>query len=90
MLNKLKISFLTLIITASFLTEGFSQGPKIGYTNLDYILSQVPEAKQVESDLQTYEKQLQTQLQAKYADYEKKLKEYQEASSKGQMNLLAC
>lgn len=62
-----------------------AQSQKIGYTNLDYILAQLPDAKKVESELKSYEEQLQKQLQTKYGDYEKKLKEYQDGVSKGVM-----
>lgn len=50
---------------------------KIGYTNADYILSLMPEAKQIESDLTTYEKQLQNQLQSKYQEFQTKAADYQ-------------
>lgn len=58
-----------------------AQAPKIGYTNLDYILAQLPEAKQIESQLKEYEKQLQGQLQSKYAEYEQKLDTYRRAQA---------
>lgn len=85
MTNKIIFTFLSLLLAATLFTTVQAQTQKIGYTNLDYILGLLPDAKQVEADLQTYEKQLQTQMQAKYADYEKKLKDYQEANSKGLM-----
>lgn len=49
---------------------------KIGYTNLDYIMNQMPEMKQIESQLKEFEKQLQSQLQSKYTEYEQKLDAY--------------
>lgn len=85
MKNKIILSFFALLLTTTLSSKLLAQAPKIGYTNLDYILGLLPDAKQVETDLQTYEKQLQTQLQGKYGDYEKKLKEYQDATSKGLM-----
>ncbi len=51
---------------------------KIGYTNADYILTLMPEAKQIESDLSAYEKQLQNQLESKYKDYQAKVGDYQQ------------
>jgi outer membrane protein len=50
---------------------------KIGYADWDYIFSQMPEFKQIESDLKTYNTQLENQLKAKYQDYESKVKAYQ-------------
>lgn len=51
---------------------------KIGYTNADYILSLMPEAKQIEADLNTYETQLQNQLKSKYEEFKAKATEYQQ------------
>jgi outer membrane protein len=50
---------------------------KFGYTNVDYVLSQLPDSKQVESDLKTYRTQLENSLKAKYQDFETKAKDYQ-------------
>lgn len=56
-------------------------GPmKIGYTNVEYILSLMPESKRIESDLKTYSSQLEAQLQTMAADFEKKGKDYQAAA----------
>lgn len=51
---------------------------KIGYTNVDYVLSVMPEAKQIESELSAYDKQLSAQLEAKYQDYQTKVADYQQ------------
>lgn len=51
---------------------------KIGYTNVDYILSKLPEAKQIESDLKSHEEQLGTQLQSKMKEFEDKYKTFME------------
>ena len=54
---------------------------KIGYAEWDYIFSQLPEFKQIDNDLKTHGDQLQAQLQAKYKEYETKLKTYQASAS---------
>ncbi len=54
---------------------------KIGYADVDYILSQMPESKEVESELQSTNTQLQNQLQAKYQEYEQKLAAYQQGAA---------
>jgi len=51
---------------------------KIGYTNVDYILSRLPEAKQIESELKTHEEQLGAQLQSKMKEFEEKYKTFME------------
>src|SRR6267142_3815608 len=50
---------------------------KIGYDETDYILSQLPEFKKIESELNTHRAQLENQMKAKYDDYQAKLKAYQ-------------
>ncbi|TRX50432.1 OmpH family outer membrane protein [Fulvivirga sp. M361] len=54
---------------------------KIGYADIDFILGQMPESKEVESQLQTTNTQLQNQLQAKYQEYEQKLQAYQQSAA---------
>ncbi|UXP33707.1 OmpH family outer membrane protein [Reichenbachiella agarivorans] len=54
---------------------------KFGYTNVEYILSQMPKAKQVDSEYKTYESQLQNQLQSKGQEFQTKLQEYQQGAA---------
>lgn len=69
-----------ILLTAAIAIIGFGATAqlKIGYTNVEYVLSLMPEAKQIESELANYEKQLSSQLQAKYADYQTKVGDYQQ------------
>ena len=46
---------------------------KIGYADVDYIFSKLPDAKQIESSLQAHQVQLQSQLKARYDEYKQKL-----------------
>ena len=66
-----------LLLAAS--TTTFAQ--KIGFTNVDYVLSQMPESKQIEADLKAYSGQLDQQLQSKYKDYQTKLEAYQKGGA---------
>jgi outer membrane protein len=50
---------------------------KLGYTNAEYLLSLLPEAKQIEAELKAYETQLQNQMQAKYQEFQTKVADYQ-------------
>ncbi|MEM6641492.1 MAG: OmpH family outer membrane protein [Bacteroidota bacterium] len=69
-----------LLLSAAMTIIGFGLMAqlKIGYTNVEYVLSLMPEAKQIESELGAYEKQLSSRLEAKYKDYQTKLGEYQQ------------
>jgi outer membrane protein len=56
-----------------------AQAPvKIGYADPDYILGQLPEAKQIDTELKSLQSQLKTQIDGKVAEFQKKLKDYQE------------
>jgi outer membrane protein len=54
-----------------------AQGLKIGYTDIDYILGAMPEAKQIESELNEYSKQLEAQLKSKMDEFQSKAADYQ-------------
>ena len=86
-MNLVKIFRLTLaaaLLTAGTLaaTSAQAQAPlKIGYTDVQYVLAQMPESKQIESELKTYNTQLEAQLKSKYADYQAKGEAYQKGSA---------
>lgn len=75
----MKIKLLSAIVVLLLGVSNISaQELKIGYTSPDYILSLMPEAKQIEAELKAYEKQLQNQLTAKDNAVKAKVAEYQE------------
>lgn len=58
-----KIVFFVLVLTAFFSASIQAQELKIGYANTDSIIVKLPEYKVQQKQLETYGKQLQTQLQ---------------------------
>jgi outer membrane protein len=72
-------TLLATVVIATLSATVQAQAPvqKIGYANVEYIFSQMPESKQVESELQATNTQLENTLKQKYAEYEQKLKAYQ-------------
>ena len=50
---------------------------KIGFADPDYILDQMPESKQIESELQSVQNQLKAQLENKQKEFQAKLADYQ-------------
>ena len=50
---------------------------KIGYTDVEYILSALPEAKAIESELTDYGQKLEAQLSSKMQDFQTKMADYQ-------------
>ncbi|TAD97346.1 MAG: OmpH family outer membrane protein [Bacteroidetes bacterium] len=49
---------------------------KIGYTNADAVLSALPEAKQIETDLKAYQSQISKELETKQATFKQKYEDY--------------
>ncbi|WP_233555575.1 OmpH family outer membrane protein [Pontibacter oryzae] len=82
MMNKIKLLVVAffLISFASF-AQSNDQPLKIGYTNVEYILLQMPESKQIESQLKDHSTQLENQLKGKYAEYESKLQAYEKGAA---------
>ena len=77
----MKIIF-TLVLVSNILLTTYAQNSiKIGYTNAEYILSLLPEAKQIESNLKSFETQLKNQLEAKYKNLQTKISDYQRMES---------
>ena len=70
------IFILAFLVTATSV-EAQDSGIKIGYTNAEFILGNMPEAKQIEADLSDYSKQLSTQLESKDADFQTKVADFQ-------------
>jgi len=71
-----------LLISLLFISQNIlSQEIKIGYTNVEYILSFLPETKQVQSEVTAYGTQLQNQLQSKITDFQSKAEAFQQAAA---------
>ncbi|MGI4875325.1 MAG: OmpH family outer membrane protein [Janthinobacterium lividum] len=78
-MKKLHLTFAAVLLAAgSFFAPSAHAQQKIGFTSVEYVLSQMPESKQIESDLKTYGSQLEAQLKTKQADFDTKLKKYQQ------------
>ncbi len=68
--------FFLMFFLAAFTVSAQSQ-VKVGYTNAEYILSFLPEAKEIEAELTDYQKQLGTQLESKATEFRTKVDAYQ-------------
>ena len=72
----MKIKLLICALAMFTMSVTNAQELKIGYTNAEYLLGLLPEAKQIEADLRAYETQLQNQLKGKvsrFADQNRRL-----------------
>ena len=69
------VLFLVLGLGAH-LSQAQTASTKIGYADVDYIFSQLPESKAIEAELKSTQAQLKNQIDAKYAEFQKKLADY--------------
>jgi outer membrane protein len=74
---KTKWIFILAFLVTAMSAEAQDGGIKIGFTNADFILGNMPEAKQIEADLTDYSKQLSTQMESKDADFRTKVEDFQ-------------
>lgn len=70
--------FVTALVAICFAAQAQQPTPqKIGYADWEYIFGNMPESKQIDSELKTYGGQLENQLNAKKQEFDTKLKAYQ-------------
>ncbi len=74
MRNKFLIAIFAFVVLA---TANINAQQKIGYISLDYILAQMPEAKQVETELTATKTQYDNMYQSKVKDFQAKLADYE-------------
>jgi outer membrane protein len=73
------------VVVATLLVSAISYAQdtqKVGYADTDYILTQLPDVKKVETELKAHQAQLEAQLKAKADEYEKKLGDSQANAAK--------
>ena len=81
-MNKIRLALAAAALTFTTTTATLAQAPlKIGYTSVDYVLSQMPESKRIESDLKAYSSQLEAQLKSKISDYQTKAEAYSKGAA---------
>ncbi|WP_337043202.1 OmpH family outer membrane protein [Emticicia sp. 17c] len=73
--------FASFIVALMFVGIAAKAQQKIGYTNVDYILNNLPDAKDIENKLKTEKAQYDKLLQEKAADLQKKYEDYQKNAS---------
>src|SRR5215204_2400837 len=71
-----KLVLLLVLGLAAHLSQAQTESVKIGYADIDYILFQHPDAKAIEAELKSTQTQLKNQIDAKVADFQKKLADY--------------
>lgn len=72
-----KLALLAVLGLLTFMSHAQTATTKVGYADVDYIFNQMPESKQIDSELKSLQTQLKNQIDTKYQDYQKKLADYQ-------------
>lgn len=81
--NYIHMKVKVILSALALLFVGFAaqaQDVKIGYTSVEFIMDLMPEMEQIGADIQDYQTQLQTNIQTKGADFQRKVQAYQQAA----------
>lgn len=73
--------FVLLVVLGLGVITSYAQtaAAKIGYADVDYIFSQMPDSKQIDADLKSLQAQLKNQIDTKVQEFQKKLADYNQA-----------
>ena len=76
-----KTLFALVTLIASFSSPLFAQTPtKIGYTDVDFILGKLPEAKTIQNELEVTRSQFEKTIGDKIKEFQDKLEKYQKTA----------
>jgi outer membrane protein len=76
-MRKLVLLFVLALGMITTQAQTPSASTKIGFADVDYIFSQMPEAKQIDTELKSTQAQLKNQIDSKTQEFQKKLADYQ-------------
>lgn len=71
-----KLLFVFALVLATVTANAQTTTVKVGFADVEYVFGNMPEAKQIDNELQTLQGQLKKQYDAKVAEFQKKLQEY--------------
>lgn len=71
-----KLVLLLVLGLGTFVSQAQTASSKIGSADIGYIFSQLPEMKQIETELKSTQTQLKNQIDGKYQEFQKKLADY--------------
>jgi outer membrane protein len=72
-----KLVLFAVLGCVTFVSHAQTASTKVGYADVDYIFSQMPESKQIDSELKSLQTQLKNQIDTKYQEFQKKVADYQ-------------
>lgn len=69
---------LTVVLgLTAWVSQAQTSSLKIGYADIEYIFSQMPDSKRIDAELKTLQTQLKNQIESKAQEFQKKLQDYQ-------------
>lgn len=71
-----KLISLAVLALGFFAAHAQTATTKVGFADVDYIFSQMPEAKQIDAELKSTQTQLKNQIDTKAQEFQKKLQDY--------------
>lgn len=75
----MKKIFLIIALASAFLSQGQTPDTtarRVGYANLEYIISRLPDMKAIESDMKSTQTQLRNQIQTKSQEVQKQYQDF--------------
>jgi outer membrane protein len=72
-----KLVLFAVLGMVTFISHAQTATTKVGYADVDYIFSQMPESKQIDAELKSLQAQLKNQIDTKYQEFQKKVADYQ-------------
>jgi outer membrane protein len=76
-MRKLALLFVLALGIVTTHAQTPTASTKIGFADVDYIITQLPEAKQIDTELKSTQAQLKNQIDSKSQEFQKKLADYQ-------------
>ncbi len=77
---KLRIILSAIALFCFGLVAQAQDNIKIGYTNVEVLMSLMPEMEQIDADIKDYGTQLQTNIQTKTQNFQREVQSYQQAA----------
>jgi outer membrane protein len=71
-----KLVSLAVLALGFFAAHAQTATTKVGYADVDYIFSQMPDAKRIDTELKSTQTMLKTQIEGKAQEFQKKLADY--------------
>lgn len=77
-MRKLIVLIAFVLAAGAFTAEAQTSANKIGFADVYYIVSEMPEEKQIQAELQSVQNTLKKQMDTKAAEFRQKLEDYQQ------------